>query len=358
MTDKFDIKKIAPIGSKEVSLFLGRMQPIHKGHLAIINKMKNPVVAIVKGAKTSQDKAKNPLTADQQIKMLKKVAPSVEVVVVPNGYLPEIIDMLRRAGDEVVTVYAGADRIKAYKAQVDRGNKELDDEHVMDVKFIETERLTSASVVRDSIRSGDKKKFEDNMPRELWDEWDDLRKVIKEETSTQAVISFSQLLAEETANVAAGVADAPKPIGAIARRKALEEEGILDVPNIDASLGKMRHGLPQITKWDDFVKAVNDAGGEIKDMDCKAAKLIPTQKNFNAKKVLDIIERNDMGMPIVTSKDGYVIDGHHRWLAAHHTNTKIKCRQISLNADEILELCKDADFIVKKKINESSEENS
>ncbi len=350
----FDIKKMAEVGKREVSLFLGRMQPVHKGHVSIIKKMRNPIVAVVKGAKTSQDKVKNPLDADQQIKMLKKVVPGVEIVVVPNGYLPEIIDLQRRAGNEVVNVYAGADRIKGYQAQITKANKDLDDDRKMDVKFHETERVTSASIVRDAVRKGDEKAFQANMPRELWGEWETLTKVLKESNDTRAVLSFSNNLHEDV-NMSNGIADNPKPLSPAARRKALEENGSLDVPNLESTKGKMRHGLPQIKDWDAFVEAVKEKGGEIKDVECDTDKLTPTQKNFNSDKVLDIIEKEDMGLPVVVSTDGYVVDGHHRWLAAHHANVKIKCRQVSLPLDEILELCADATFAEKKKINESLE---
>ena len=39
---------------KNAQLLLGRFQPFHNGHSRIVNAMKNPVITVVKGAKSSQ----------------------------------------------------------------------------------------------------------------------------------------------------------------------------------------------------------------------------------------------------------------------------------------------------------------
>ena len=77
------------VKSKTASLFLGRMQPIHNGHEAIIKMMKNPIVALVKGGKSSEDKKRNPFDEKYQIKLIKKLNPSVTVITAPSGYIPD-----------------------------------------------------------------------------------------------------------------------------------------------------------------------------------------------------------------------------------------------------------------------------
>jgi len=165
--------------TNKVELFLGRLQPVHLGHVKIIKKMKNPIVVLVKGAKSSQDKNRNPLSAEEQRKLLKKAVPRVKVVVAKAGYLPEIIADLREAGYEVETVYAGSDRISSYKRQVDSANKKLLDKQKFDVTFRETERFASATEVRNAIRSDDKDEFQKLMPKELWSEFDHLKELMK-----------------------------------------------------------------------------------------------------------------------------------------------------------------------------------
>ncbi len=152
-------------------LFMGRFQPIHNGHLAVLERMNNPVVVIVRGKVSSQDKEKNPFDADYQLSLFGKVVPEVRVEIAENGYLPDIIKNL---GDCPDAVYAGPDRIAQYRAQIERANKEL--EEPLTPQFFETERVTSASVVREAIRSGDKEAFKASVPRAIWDEFTTMRK--------------------------------------------------------------------------------------------------------------------------------------------------------------------------------------
>ncbi|USV40836.1 adenylyltransferase/cytidyltransferase family protein [Xanthomonas phage BUDD] len=152
-------------------LFFGRFQPVHNGHLAVLERMNNPVVVIVKGKVASQDKEKNPFDFEYQKELLQKVIPGLRVHLAETGYLPDIIKML---GDCPDTVFCGPDRIGQYKAQMERANKELDEPCL--VKFVETERVTSASVVREAIRSGDRKAFKANVPRAIWDQYSTMKK--------------------------------------------------------------------------------------------------------------------------------------------------------------------------------------
>jgi predicted nucleotidyltransferase len=162
----------------KIELFLGRLQPIHTGHKKIIDSMKNPVVVIVKGGKSSEDKIRNPLSVEYQEKLLKKVSPGVEVSISPNGFLPGILGYFRKQGKEVTTIYAGADRIEGYQSAIEKANEKMPDDQKYHVTFKETERYTSATAVRNAIRSNDYDTFKKLVPKEIWDEWDTLRKTL------------------------------------------------------------------------------------------------------------------------------------------------------------------------------------
>lgn len=164
------------VKSKPTSLFLGRMQPIHKGHDAIIKKMKNPIVVLVKGAKSSKDKDRNPLDTAYQTKLIKMLNPKVDVYVAPNGYIPDMINEYRKKGVEVNEVLAGADRINAYRGMINGFNKQMPDDKQIDVKFTETPRVTSATDVRNSIRNDDFDTFKQLVPAKLHKEWETLKK--------------------------------------------------------------------------------------------------------------------------------------------------------------------------------------
>lgn len=175
----FNADDYLPTQDKNVELFLGRMQPIHLGHEAIIKKMKNPIVALVKGKASGANKERNPLTSKDQIKYLKKLFTSLDIIEVPTGFIPDIINHIRKEGKEVSVVYAGADRISGYKKMIDVYNKKLGDDQQMSVKFKETPRITSATTVRDAIRSDDFETFKSSMPKKLHSEWDSLKKILK-----------------------------------------------------------------------------------------------------------------------------------------------------------------------------------
>ena len=163
---------------KEVDLFSGRMQPIHKGHEAILKSMNNPVVALVKGKKSSEDKVRNPLSAEYQEKLIKKLLPGVKVIIVDTGYIPEINNELRKEGLETIRIYAGEDRFKGYQGQIKSFNSQMPEEKQMSVTYKKTERLASATDVRNAIKSDDIEAFKSLMPKKLHKEWDDMRKLI------------------------------------------------------------------------------------------------------------------------------------------------------------------------------------
>lgn len=208
----FSLDNMLPRQTTKVDLFVGRLQPIHNLHAKIIHSMRQGgIVAIVKGAKTTLDAARNPLDFETQKRLVHKVAPNSEVMKVSNGYLPEIVNSIRAEGKEVTAVYAGTDRIKGYKAQIERANKGLSKDKQIKVTFKETEReedTPSATAVREAIRKNDRKGFEKNVPQAIWGEFDILHKLMKETLMENMkdiqVKKFEDWLNEES-NVTAGV---------------------------------------------------------------------------------------------------------------------------------------------------------
>lgn len=194
--EAFDSELFLSQQTTPAELFISRSQPFHSGHATIIKMMKNyPIIAIVKGAKSSLDKEKNPLPFSYQEDLIKKVFPNIEILEVPTGYLPDIINQIRVEGKEVKQMFAGEDRIAGYQSQINSfNNKEgiKGTNKEIHVQFIKTPRITSATLVRQSIKDflnaktkADSDKalaiYKDNMPKELWDEIDNIGKYIKEE---------------------------------------------------------------------------------------------------------------------------------------------------------------------------------
>lgn len=201
----FNIEDVLPRQKKAAELFLGRLQPPHNGHAKIINGMRNGWVAIVKGAESSKNKAQNPLPFAYQKKLVNEIAPEVPVIEVPTGYLPDIINEIRKRGQEVETVYAGPDRMEDYQRQIAGVNAKLDAGKQFKVSFKLAERVTSATTVRDAIRNGNQTAFRANVPRAIWKEYGTLRDYLKEDADMK---DFKQFLAEITDPASLSVFDA------------------------------------------------------------------------------------------------------------------------------------------------------
>lgn len=127
----------------------------------------------------------------------------------------------------------------------------------------------------------------------------------------------------------------------------------LKIPNVEDGKGKMRHTMPQLTKFDDFIADLEENGIETEVRTLGPWELSPTQGNFNEEKVDFLInEKKWDAKPIITSNDDYVIDGHHRWLAAAKLGKDIKSRVIDMKCDDLLCFLKDKPYIETKKISE------
>ena len=87
-------------------------------------------------------------------------------------------------------------------------------------------------------------------------------------------------------------------------------------------LGIARADMPQVPddKREQFLKDLAKAGIKVTDGVEKPIDLKPVQKEISARKVggiLDYMRTNGVGKgSIFVSRDGYVLDGHHRWGAA------------------------------------------
>jgi len=163
--------------AKNVSVFIGRLQPPHIGHEAIIKSMKNnPIIVIVKGTKSSVDKSRNPFDAKYQTALLKKINSKAKIIVAKSGYLPEIFADLRKQGMEVKEFFAGDDRLNSYKSQFKR--LKLEDDESWNIKWNLTPRLASATAVRNSLKNGDEAAFKKIMPKSLHGEYKKMKGIM------------------------------------------------------------------------------------------------------------------------------------------------------------------------------------
>jgi ribonuclease HI len=115
----------------------------------------------------------------------------------------------------------------------------------------------------------------------------------------------------------------------------------VEVPAVKDTLGIPREEMPQVKSddYDDLIAHLKKNGIKMQKRTVKASSLKASQKNFNTDKIVKAIEKiKTLGKakPIIVSSDNYVIDGHHRWLAAKNVDTNIDVMQASVKVDELM----------------------
>ena len=75
------------MGASKYALFIGRWQPFHKGHHALMSTMLQQGKKLCIAIRDTEVSAFDPLTADERLEMLRKVFPdtdAVKIVVIPD----------------------------------------------------------------------------------------------------------------------------------------------------------------------------------------------------------------------------------------------------------------------------------
>jgi len=91
---------------EKYSLFIGRWQPLHKGHLALFAKMRQEGRKILIGIRNTGINEQNPFSVHERMEMIKKQVPDAKVIVMPN------IDAVcygRKVGYEIKEIKLEAD---------------------------------------------------------------------------------------------------------------------------------------------------------------------------------------------------------------------------------------------------------
>lgn len=110
--------------------------------------------------------------------------------------------------------------------------------------------------------------------------------------------------------------------------------------------GVPRHDMPQITKGDaqDFLDELAKRGVENREIELPAGELKGIQKELNQRKVAGMVDRLERegiwgGSGPIASRDGYILDGHHRWAAqrVYDENSPFKVTQVDLDIQDLLD---------------------
>ena len=166
------------------ALLVGRMNPPTRGHSVLVKKLKEtsmrlgvrPILYIVDGEKSSKDKKKNPLTAEQRMAIVRKLFPDVTVDVVASAY--EALEVLDLQGYKVKAWIAGSDRASNYR--------KLASSEKLDCEVFEVDREAgeadgiSATAARQAALDGNMDEFAHHMPELSHDDLADIAKLIRE----------------------------------------------------------------------------------------------------------------------------------------------------------------------------------
>jgi hypothetical protein len=110
------------------------------------------------------------------------------------------------------------------------------------------------------------------------------------------------------------------------------------------SLGIPRYKMPQIRSENrkEFFQYLTSNGYKIKNSNLSLKDLKCSQRElntFNIEKKITKIKCGEL-KPLIVSKDNYILDGHHNFVAASLISPKNKypCFQISLNIHELIKI--------------------
>jgi ParB-like chromosome segregation protein Spo0J len=112
-------------------------------------------------------------------------------------------------------------------------------------------------------------------------------------------------------------------------------------PNAKDTLGIKRDRMPQVRSkdYDELIAHLKKNGVSVQKKSVKATKLKATQSDFNVDKIVDkisSIKTLGKAKPLIVSSDSYIIDGHHRWLAAKNVGGSIDVMQSNVKVKELL----------------------
>lgn len=118
--------------TKRAVVIVGRFQPPTIGHYKIVNLAKKfirenrnlslftkPVIVIIDGKKSGQNKKVNPLTVDERIYYMENSGKANGVIFLSASSAYDAFNAVRKAGYEPTVIGAGSDRVQGYLELLD-----------------------------------------------------------------------------------------------------------------------------------------------------------------------------------------------------------------------------------------------
>ena len=174
--DKDQLVEKAPEDPKAVNVLIGRFQPFHSGHLKMAKKLKEKnnlpsfVVVVLPGHNKSGKSPFDERIVKQYMEAVVKDNPEdlVDYMIVDRGLVGSIINKLVMMGLEPHLIAAGDDRKDYYEKQIEYIKRsDLIDNLPKDFGLEVTPRFTSATEVRDKLKSEDFASLKKLLPKSV-----------------------------------------------------------------------------------------------------------------------------------------------------------------------------------------------
>lgn len=153
-----------------------------------------------------------------------------------------------------------------------------------------------------------------------------------------------------------GGGEAPASVNGVGGVDTIEKPLTTVRRKLDEVELQKRINLPQIRQHEDFIQDLTVNGIVVHKLTVDPNSLEPTQSEFNDDKVQGMIKTgNYKNFPIISSKDQYIVDGHHRWKSAQVANDTVDTLKIDMDYNDLFDFLDGKSYIVNKGINEQKQ---
>lgn len=113
----------------------------------------------------------------------------------------------------------------------------------------------------------------------------------------------------------------------------------IKIPKIGMTFS--RKLMPQLGPTEDFLKNLKDRNIKYDHVKVDPSELKASQMEFNHDAIRSIMtEPKKTKSSIVISNDGYILDGHHRWIADYNKGLKTSAVQVDLPILELMRVAR------------------
>src|SRR5210317_1611960 len=123
----------------------------------------------------------------------------------------------------------------------------------------------------------------------------------------------------------------------------LVNELTIQKPDEKDTMGIKRAEMPQVATKDypEFINYLKDNGAHFTKDTVSPDSLKAIQGEFSDQGIEKALMKQHIKKPSIVSSDNYIIDGHHRWLAAMNTGQSVDIFRVDKPGKELLQLVKD-----------------